>query len=120
MLPKILFTAVLFTKYIMSSFPGGSDSKESVCNVGDLGLMLGLEGSAGGGNGNLLPYPCLENPMDRGAWLRKESDMSERLTLSLSCPAIKKKGTPKGKRAQSEETQQASDPDMTGILELSD
>ena len=46
--------------------------------------------------------------------------MSERLTLSLSCPAIKKKGTPKGKRAQSEETQQASDPDMTGILELSD
>ena len=22
----------------------------------------------GEGNGNPLPYPCLENPMDRGAW----------------------------------------------------
>ena len=49
-----------------------------------------------------------------------ESDMTERLTLSLSCPAVKKKGTSKGNKAQFEETQQASDPDMTGILELSD
>ena len=24
--------------------------------------------SPGGGNGNLLQYSCLENPMDRGAW----------------------------------------------------
>ena len=58
--------------------------------------------------------------MDRGAWRHKESDMTERLTLSLSCTAIKKNGTPKSKKAQFEETQQASDPDMTGILELSD
>ena len=28
--------------------------------------MLGR--SPGGGNGNLLQYSCLENPMDRGAW----------------------------------------------------
>ena len=28
---------------------------------------LGRE-SPGGGNGNLLQYSCLENPMDRGAW----------------------------------------------------
>ncbi|KAB0353871.1 hypothetical protein FD755_023435 [Muntiacus reevesi] len=25
-------------------------------------------GSPGEGNGNPLQYPCLENPMDRGAW----------------------------------------------------
>ena len=25
-------------------------------------------GSHGGGHGNPLQYPCLENPMDRGAW----------------------------------------------------
>ena len=25
-------------------------------------------GPAGGGNVNPLQYPCLENPMDRGAW----------------------------------------------------
>ena len=26
------------------------------------------ERSPGGGNGNLLQYSCLENPMDRGVW----------------------------------------------------
>ena len=30
-------------------FPGGSDSKESSCNVGDLGLIPGLGRSLGGG-----------------------------------------------------------------------
>ena len=28
----------------------------------------GQEDSSGEGNGNLLQYSCLENPMDRGAW----------------------------------------------------
>ena len=50
------------------AFPGGSDSKEFACNVGDLGLILGLGRSPGGGNGNPLQYSCLENSMDRGAW----------------------------------------------------
>ena len=49
-------------------FPGGSDSKESTCNVGDLGSIPGLERSPGEGNGYPLQYPSLENPMDRGAW----------------------------------------------------
>ena len=35
----------------------------------DLGLIPGLRGSPGEGNGNTLQYSCcLENPMDRGAW----------------------------------------------------
>ena len=34
----------------------------------DLGLILGLGRSPGGGHGNPLQYPCLENPMGRGAW----------------------------------------------------
>ena len=51
-----------------SSFSGGSDSKECVCNTGHLGLILGLGRSTGGRNGNLLQYSCLENPIDRGAW----------------------------------------------------
>ena len=29
----------------------------------------GLEGRDGGGHGNPLQYSCLENPLDRGAWL---------------------------------------------------
>ena len=49
-------------------FPGGSDSKESTCNVGDLGSIPGLGRSSGEGNGNPLQYSCLGNPMDRGAW----------------------------------------------------
>ena len=49
-------------------FPGGSDGKASVYNVGDLGLSPGLGRSPGEGNGNPLQYYRLENPMDRGAW----------------------------------------------------
>ena len=48
-------------------FFGSSDSKESACNAGDLGLIPGSGRSPGEGNGNLLQYSCLENPMDRGA-----------------------------------------------------
>ena len=44
--------------------PGGSDSKESVRNGRDLGLITGL----GKGNCYPLQYSCLENSMDRGAW----------------------------------------------------
>ena len=49
-------------------FPGGSVSKESACNVGDLDSIPGLGRSPGEGNGNPLQYSCLENSMDRGAW----------------------------------------------------
>ena len=49
--------------------PGGSGSKESACNVGDLGSIPGLGRSPGEGNGYLLQSSGLENPMDRGAWL---------------------------------------------------
>ena len=43
-------------------FSGGSDGKESTCIVGDLGLILGLGRSPGGGLGKLLQHSCLENP----------------------------------------------------------
>ena len=46
----------------------GSDSKESVYNVGDLSSTPGSGRSPGEGNGNPLQYSCLENSMDRGAW----------------------------------------------------
>ena len=46
----------------------GTSGKESTCNAGDTGLILGLGICPGGGNGNPRQYPCLENPMDREAW----------------------------------------------------
>ena len=48
--------------------PGVSDDNESACNVGGSGLIPGLGRSPGEGNSNPLPYACLGNPMDRGAW----------------------------------------------------
>ena len=52
-------------------FPDGSTSKESACNAadtGDSGSIPGLGRRPGAGNGNLLQYSYLANPMDRGAW----------------------------------------------------
>ena len=66
---------------------GGSDSKGSSCNAGDLGSVPGLRRSPGGGNGNPLQYSCLENPMDVGAWratvhgVARSWNTSEWLTL---------------------------------------
>ena len=53
---------------LIESFPGGSDSKESACNVEDLGLIPGLGRYPGERNGNPLQCSCLENSMERGAW----------------------------------------------------
>ena len=49
-------------------FPGGSDGKESVFIVGDLGLIPGSGRSPGERSGNPLQYSCLGNPMDSGTW----------------------------------------------------
>ena len=52
-------------------FSDGSVAKESACNAGDAGgpcSSLGWEDPPGGGHGNPLQYPCLENTMDRGDW----------------------------------------------------
>ena len=49
-------------------FPGGSDGNASAYNAGDPGLIPGSGRSLGEGNGNLLQYSCLKNPMDQGAW----------------------------------------------------
>ena len=68
-------------------FPSGSDSKESACNVGDLGLIPGLGRSPGGGHGNPLQYSCLENPRGQRSlagcspWGCEESDTTEWLRM---------------------------------------
>ena len=49
-------------------FPGGSDSKESTCNVEDPDEIPGLGRFPGEGNGYPIQYSCLENSVDREAW----------------------------------------------------
>ena len=76
--------------WVYRGFPGGSDGKESACNTGDTGSIPGLERFPGEGNGNPLQNSCLEkSPGQRSLagnspWSHKESDMTKRLTLSLS------------------------------------
>ena len=46
---------------VFLGFPGGSNSEEYACSVGDLGSIPGLGRSRGGGHGNTLQYSGLEN-----------------------------------------------------------
>ena len=49
----------VFLSNLYLGFPGGSDGKETVCKVGDMGLILGLGKSPGEGNGYPLQYSFL-------------------------------------------------------------
>ena len=68
---KLLILKTAFFHIFMHSkplldFPGGSDGKESACNVGDPGLIPSGR-SPGEGNGYPHQYSSLENSMNRGA-----------------------------------------------------
>ena len=81
----------------LMGFLGGSDSEESACNVGDLGLIPGLGRSPGGGHGNPLPYSCLETPCGQRSlkgyspWGHKELDTAEQPSTQHSCFAKNQK-----------------------------
>ena len=49
---------------VFLGFPCGSTGKESACNAGDLGSILGLGRSPGEGNSYPFQYSDLENSMD--------------------------------------------------------
>jgi len=88
--------------YYLTGFPGGSDGKESACNVGNPGSIPGLGRYPGEGNGYTLQY-YLENSMDKEAWQatihevpkgyspwgHKELNTTERLTLSLHFTSLR-------------------------------
>ena len=57
-----------------------SDGKESACNAGHSGSYSGLGKSPGEGNGYPLQYCCLENSVDRGAWLATIREVSKSQT----------------------------------------
>ena len=80
-----------YSPLLDKSFSAGSDGKESACNVEDPGSVPQRGRSPGEGNGYLLQHSCLDSILlgqRRLAgyilWGRKESDTTERLTLSIS------------------------------------
>ena len=94
-------TCIYFEPSILSlGLPRWLSSKESACSTGDtgdVGSIPVLGRSPGGGHGNWLQYPCLENPMDRGAWRTKVHRVAKSRIwlkqlsthiLSLACVAV--------------------------------
>ena len=59
---------------------GGSVVKNLPADAGDTDLIPGSGRSPGGGNGNLLQYPCLEN-CQRSPWSSKKLDTTEQLSV---------------------------------------
>ena len=55
---------------VVKNMPANTD-------VRNAGLIPGLERSSGGGHGNPLQSSCLENSMDRGAWLANVQRIAE-------------------------------------------
>ena len=86
-----MYLLILFKlTFILRShhFSGGSDCKESACNVGDLGSIPGLGRPHGEWNGYPLQYSCL----DKGAWqatvpgvAESGTRLSDYRSLPLSC-----------------------------------
>ena len=68
-------------KTVSSGFLSSSAGKEPACNAGDPGSIPGSGRSTGEGIGYPLRYSGLKNSMDY-PWSCKESDMTERLSLS--------------------------------------
>ena len=68
---------------MQGGFPGSSAGEESACNAEDPSLIPGLGRSPGGGHGNPLQCPSLENPHGErslggfGPQGHKESDTAE-------------------------------------------
>ena len=98
--PHVFFISLLLTfckQHV--GFPGGSvvkKKKKSPANAGDAGSIPGLGRSPKGGNGNLLQYYCLRNPMNRGPWQDRvhrisELDMTEQLNNKAECIYFLKK-----------------------------
>ena len=73
-------------------FHGGSDGKASACNAGDPGSIPASGRSPGEGNGNLLQYSCLENPMEGGTvhGVAKSQTQLSNLTFTFHFHALEK------------------------------
>ena len=76
-----------FSILTLRGSPDSSIGKEFACNAGEPSSIPGLGRSTGEGEGYPLQYSGLENSINYSPWGRKESDTTERLSLSrlLNC-----------------------------------
>ena len=82
---KILWRTDRLPTLVFLGFPGGSAGKESACNAGDLGSILGLGRFPW--RKERLPTPVFWPGEFDGLyslWGRKELDRTERLSLSVT------------------------------------
>ena len=61
-LHSLHFRGLMFVVLVVKNLPANAGDTR------DVGLILGLGRSLGGGHDYPLQYPCLESPMNRGAW----------------------------------------------------
>ena len=80
-LPGILNYSLLVR---VSSFPGGSGGRDSDCNAGDLGFILGWKDPLEKGMATHWSIQA-EEPVAFSPWGGKESDMTVQLTLHFRC-----------------------------------
>ena len=85
---SILSLKLKFHSVLKKGFPGSSDSKESTCNAGDLGLLPVLGRSPGKGIGNLPVFLPGKSHGQRilggySPWGPEESDMTEQLSTHI-------------------------------------
>ena len=86
-----LMTLNDFPSMFCKIFPDSAEGKEFTCNSGDTGdmdLIPGSGRSPGEGNGNLLQYSCLENPVDRGTWWATVQSVTKSWTPLSHNPGI--------------------------------
>ena len=71
------FSYIFGTTHLSKGYLGGSDHKDSAYNVGDVGSIPGSGRSPVERNGNPLQYSCLEDSVDRRAWLARAHGIAE-------------------------------------------
>ena len=62
---------------VFKGFLGGLEGEESARNTGYLGSITGFGRYSGERNGYPFPYSCLENSVDRGAWLATDHGFAQ-------------------------------------------
>ena len=77
-------TEATWQQHQQQGFPGGSDIRQSACNVGNPGSISGCRRAPGEGNGYPLQYSCLENPRDGGAWWASVYGVTESHTTDVT------------------------------------